>query len=116
LKLRLLIIQILDNCEPPYSFLQSNYEVMEYVSSGKRIPKQPDCPDKLYKIMVDCWNDNPNARPSFLEVLELLSALKEQETEESNDKNSNSVNNYYKVASEVDYSHDVYKKENSYDQ
>merc|ERR1712013_666468 len=27
-----------------------------------------DCPDILYNLMSECWNNNPNDRPTFLEI------------------------------------------------
>ena len=30
-----------------------------------RMPKPQNCPGYLYQIMLDCWNANADARPTF---------------------------------------------------
>ena len=37
------------------------------------MPKPSECPDKLYnEIMLKCWHANPNKRPTFEHLFEIL--------------------------------------------
>lgn len=31
-----------------------------------------NCPDKLYELMRRCWQHRPSARPTFMEIIEML--------------------------------------------
>lgn len=31
-----------------------------------------NCPDKLYELMRRCWQHRPTARPTFMEIIEML--------------------------------------------
>ncbi|KAL4480308.1 hypothetical protein ABPG74_020824 [Tetrahymena malaccensis] len=60
----------------PYKQM-STVDIMKNVCEGKRpglgpefIPK--DCPPSLIDLMKDCWEQDPNKRPDFREVLERL--------------------------------------------
>jgi hypothetical protein len=59
----------------PYEFLHNNHQVKEYVISGKRMPKAPECSDEMYKLMMDCWEDDPSKRPTFVEILGKLEKM-----------------------------------------
>ncbi len=42
------------------------------IDLGERL-KQPDkCPNKIYSLMTKCWELNPNDRPNFEKLVELL--------------------------------------------
>lgn len=43
----------------------SNQEVFDQVTSGYRMPCPPKCPGFLYNVMKECWNDEPEDRPTF---------------------------------------------------
>ncbi|XP_032240703.1 fibroblast growth factor receptor 2 isoform X2 [Nematostella vectensis] len=43
-------------------------KLFELLKSGYRMQMPQKCPDKMYDIMLSCWNENPNARPSFTEL------------------------------------------------
>jgi len=53
--------------EQPYQGF-TNDEVMKYVKDGNKMRRPEDCPDILYNLMSECWNNNPNDRPTFLEI------------------------------------------------
>ena len=40
-------------------------EVLKILETGYRMPCPPNCPEKLYKIMLECWNTDAEARPTF---------------------------------------------------
>ena len=54
--------EILENGEVPYSFLEKNVEVSEYVLAGKRLPSCQDCSAELYKLMLTCWETKAENR------------------------------------------------------
>ncbi|CAF0838338.1 unnamed protein product [Rotaria sordida] len=44
----------------------TNAEVLRRVDQGYRLPQPLNCPLSLYTIMLECWNADPDLRPSFL--------------------------------------------------
>ena len=40
-------------------------KVLEQVEQGYRMPQPLGCPDPLYQIMLECWNTDPEKRPTF---------------------------------------------------
>lgn len=58
----------------PYIGL-SNDEVLNYIGMARKVIKQPECcSDYWYKIMKMCWRYAPRDRPTFLQLVHLLSA------------------------------------------
>eukprot|EP00729_Bicosta_minor_P002936 gene2936-13770_t len=49
-----------------------NPDVMRYVLVGKMHMQPAGCPDELYTIMVQCWHQDPAARPTFAYLVEQL--------------------------------------------
>ncbi|KAI6182231.1 Tyrosine-protein kinase [Aphelenchoides bicaudatus] len=43
----------------------SNAEVLQKVENGYRMPIMSNCPPQLYGLMLNCWNKDPNKRPTF---------------------------------------------------
>ena len=60
----ILLYEILTYGRFPYPGM-SNYEVLEKVPQGYRMPPPSGCPDSLYQIMMECWRDDPSMRPTF---------------------------------------------------
>jgi hypothetical protein len=50
--------------ELPYRNFDSN-EVKRRVSLGYRLPKTKDMPDHVYQVLKQCWDIEPQKRPSF---------------------------------------------------
>ena len=40
-------------------------EVIDKVGEGYRMPATPNCPQGLYDIMNECWNQEATERPTF---------------------------------------------------
>jgi AXL receptor tyrosine kinase len=82
------IWEVFSKADTPYSLIQHNNLVIDAVKHGKNSKfseflkisidlgerlKQPDkCPSKLYAIMTSCWAFQPNDRPNFEKLVELL--------------------------------------------
>jgi len=43
----------------------SNNEALQAVLNGYRMPKPNDCHELYYQIMISCWQENPDNRPTF---------------------------------------------------
>ncbi|KAG8131602.1 hypothetical protein E2320_009517 [Naja naja] len=50
----------------------SNLEVSTKVQNGFQMHCPPRCPPVMYSIMCQCWNLDPNQRPDFQNIRELL--------------------------------------------
>ena len=40
-------------------------EVLPQLEHGYRMPQPLGCPNRLYQIMLECWNTDPRKRPTF---------------------------------------------------
>uniref|UniRef100_A0A182QTM5 Protein kinase domain-containing protein n=1 Tax=Anopheles farauti TaxID=69004 RepID=A0A182QTM5_9DIPT len=56
-------------------------DVMRKVRDGYRLEKPEHCRRELYNIMFYCWASDPNERPGFPEVVEMLDRLLQTETD-----------------------------------
>ena len=43
----------------------NNREVILHVQGGGRHACPPRCPATLHRVMLDCWKEDPAARPTF---------------------------------------------------
>ncbi|XP_078412186.1 insulin receptor-like isoform X1 [Cetorhinus maximus] len=57
--------------EQPYQGL-SNEQVLKFVMDGGFLDRPDNCTDRLHTLMQMCWQYNPKARPTFLEIIEML--------------------------------------------
>ena len=58
----------------PY-FTMTNSEAMEKIVEGYRLPQPEECSQDMYKLMLSCWNVNPEERPTFEKILETIEKL-----------------------------------------
>ena len=66
-----LLFEIVTYGDIPYQD-KSDKEVQTLVLNGDLIPKPDNCPEKLYRIMLQCWELQLVARPSFSSILTQL--------------------------------------------
>ncbi|TMW48237.1 hypothetical protein DOY81_006679 [Sarcophaga bullata] len=57
----------------PYPTI-SNYEIVKFLRSGNRLEKPDICTEKIYELMLKCWSEHSDERPSFEEIFKMLSA------------------------------------------
>ncbi|XP_062433600.1 cytoplasmic tyrosine-protein kinase BMX [Rhea pennata] len=62
----------------PYE-LYDNMQVIEKVSQGFRLYRPQLVSDIIYQIMCNCWQEQPEKRPSFYQLLSFFEALKEED-------------------------------------
>jgi len=66
--------EIFSHCQELPFENQPIEQVIQFLKSGKRLPNK-SFPFGLYDVMKECWNENPQKRPSFSQ---LYSQLKEK--------------------------------------
>ncbi|CAN2389892.1 Tyrosine-protein kinase HCK [Pristimantis euphronides] len=60
----ILMTEIITYGRTPYPGM-SNLEVITALERGYRMPCPANCPQELYNIMLQCWQQNPEQRPTF---------------------------------------------------
>ena len=50
-------------------------QVIQFVTEGNRMKKSSVIPRSIYDIMLHCWNDNPEDRPSFVELQNIMAGF-----------------------------------------
>jgi proto-oncogene tyrosine-protein kinase ROS len=63
----IMVIELLTDGESPYHGT-SNPDVMKLTMSGGRHPKPPLCTNKLYHLLLKCWDADPTERPTFTQL------------------------------------------------
>jgi hypothetical protein len=59
----ILLWEIWSYAEMPYKGW-NNKKVTEQVGNGYRLLKPANCPDEVYKVMIECWNKNVKVKIS----------------------------------------------------
>ncbi|XP_041043965.1 tyrosine-protein kinase SRK2 [Carcharodon carcharias] len=60
----ILLYEIITFGKMPYPGM-TNYQVIQELGKGYRMPCPSECPPALYEIMLDCWKDKDFERPTF---------------------------------------------------
>ena len=66
--------------QSPY-YGMSVQEVIQYITCGNVMEKSEEIPTKIYQVMLKCWEQTPEQRPTFIELVGSLSELIEQANE-----------------------------------
>ncbi|XP_063548484.1 tyrosine-protein kinase Shark [Cydia strobilella] len=56
----------------PYGDMRGT-EAIQIVESGGRLERPEECPDEIYQVMLDCWEYNPDRRPTFGLLVDVFS-------------------------------------------
>ncbi|KAF4019889.1 hypothetical protein G4228_011401 [Cervus hanglu yarkandensis] len=56
---------------------RSNLQVVEAISKGFRLYRPHLAPMSIYEIMYSCWHEKPKGRPTFAELLQVLTEIAE---------------------------------------
>lgn len=60
----ILMTEILDKGTPPY-YDMTDGETIKAVEKGYRMPAPRNCTKSLYQLILNCWNDELDNRPTF---------------------------------------------------
>ncbi|KAL3102973.1 hypothetical protein niasHT_025881 [Heterodera trifolii] len=60
----ILLYEIFSLGHTPYPGVQ-NHDVLRDLDQGKRMACPKNCPDEIYQEMLNCWDQNPDRRPTF---------------------------------------------------
>ncbi|XP_071963433.1 uncharacterized protein [Antedon mediterranea] len=63
----------------PYPAIH-NRELLKLLQQGYRMDRPENCSHELYSIMLSCWHDRPDDRPTFTEIRYHLEDMLEQDT------------------------------------
>ena len=56
--------------------------VLNYLLRGNRMSKPAACPDALYDVMLQCWQVEISARPSFDTLVSVIQEMCGEDQEE----------------------------------
>ncbi|KAL0966857.1 hypothetical protein UPYG_G00301030 [Umbra pygmaea] len=58
--------------QEPWLGLNGSQILHKIDKEGERLPKTEDCPQDIYNVMLQCWAQKPEDRPTFLALREFL--------------------------------------------
>ena len=64
--------EALSNSEIPYSSIADDNMVKQAKLDNQKLEKPHECDRRLWKLMKDCWHDDPRQRPNFEQIKERL--------------------------------------------
>ncbi|KAJ4924445.1 hypothetical protein JOQ06_000685 [Pogonophryne albipinna] len=67
--------------QQPFFWLE-NGQVINQLELGVRLPKPQQCPPHVYSLLSRCWSYEPNSRPTFSQLVCLLSDFHRMELEQ----------------------------------
>ena len=87
--------------EQPYPG-KSNVETSEYVMAGNRLSRPEKCPEEIFKIIQQCWQERTKDRPSMRDIhTELRKLLPSSEQDVSN-TNEQKPDEFYVLSDDPD--------------
>ena len=73
----ILLHEMVKGGELPYIDFKDNRSVINQLQSGYRMPRPENCPQNIYQVMRDCWNENPESRPTFQTIRDNLQKIQD---------------------------------------
>ncbi|XP_063698328.1 tyrosine-protein kinase receptor torso [Culicoides brevitarsis] len=70
----ILLYEIFTLGNDPYPSIPTN-KLLDALKAGYRLEKPQNCSDTVYNLMESCWLENPNQRPDFTEIKQMLQRL-----------------------------------------
>ncbi|XP_070569168.1 proto-oncogene tyrosine-protein kinase ROS-like [Ptychodera flava] len=70
-----LLWEIMTLGQQPYP-ARTNVEVLHFVTTGGRLSRPDNCPDDVHQLMLKCWHNDPEGRPTFRYLLQKLETYK----------------------------------------
>ena len=61
----IVLYEAVTNGQTPYPGMKNQQVLEALVHSRYRMPCPIGCPDRLYDIMLNCWSEEPDSRPTF---------------------------------------------------
>eukprot|EP00118_Oscarella_pearsei_P019303 m.204214 g.204214 ORF g.204214 m.204214 type:complete len:887 (+) comp39643_c0_seq12:65-2725(+) len=55
----------------PYPTI-SAHQLPKHLLAGFRMERPTSCPEDVYQLMLSCWEENPDKRPSFSDMLNII--------------------------------------------
>ncbi|XP_033636736.1 uncharacterized protein LOC117297699 [Asterias rubens] len=62
----------------PYPSIRTK-DLASQLTDGYRMSKPQNCDEKIYMLMIRCWEENPTNRPSFSDLVTVLSGMNESQ-------------------------------------
>ncbi|XP_046854218.1 vascular endothelial growth factor receptor 2-like isoform X2 [Xenia sp. Carnegie-2017] len=59
-------------------------QLLDFLNQEKRMPQPNKCPLEIYTIMRDCWQEQPQNRPTFSNLVEHFGRILERHMEKTN--------------------------------
>ncbi|XP_056461937.1 macrophage-stimulating protein receptor-like [Gadus chalcogrammus] len=71
-----LLWELLTRGATPYPDVDP-YDITHYLLKGRRLAQPQFCPDALFSIMVACWEPEPESRPPFQALVQIVQEIME---------------------------------------
>ncbi|XP_054922461.1 hepatocyte growth factor receptor-like [Dermacentor andersoni] len=52
-----------------------NWDIVKFLKQGRRLEQPSFCPSEIYTVMLKCWQDDTNRRPSFARLANLITDI-----------------------------------------
>eukprot|EP00039_Didymoeca_costata_P014829 m.244994 g.244994 ORF g.244994 m.244994 type:complete len:1378 (+) comp16106_c0_seq31:355-4488(+) len=82
----IVVIEIFQHGETPYPG-KSNPEVINLTMSGQRHDRPLDCSLDIYNVLLKCWDVKASRRPSFKEIVDMLTKISPEALRDSSKVN-----------------------------
>ncbi|XP_031561073.1 uncharacterized protein LOC116297063 isoform X2 [Actinia tenebrosa] len=78
---------------------KTNRELLNFLKEGKRMEKPDTCDDEVYCMMVRCWKEKPEDRPTFVQIREKFEEMMMRDNPYFDPSSVDESRDYYNVPS-----------------